>query len=569
MNKKICLLALGIMMIFPYSVEAQTGSISGVITDNLQNPVPLARVSVNGAIEAAITDINGSYLIENLSPGFYDISVNRSDYHRAIISGVEVIEDSTTLIDFDLERPQVASIPHAYIFFDEIWVPVDINNNLGVGGFDFLIKWLPDYFNLESVYASSRIDYGNLNYIIGDAGPGTVRIHWDAGTSNPMPTGEGSVIFLHFLADSSLGDCDNIPVYFTGSQVDNAVYDSGGEPLLMDNFFSGSILSINPQGNGCYDTNWNGWPVDMGDMIIIHDRLIYGYGVWRINPVLQELMADFNNNGFVDIADVLTIKNMIHGNPITGNYPLLRFPTYIDPNIRDALIIGNLDGSPVTGHPGETVDIPIYFRTDEEVEGFALRLSADTSRISERLGAELTPVLEDWIIDPGPEIDFQPDYRGHTALISVGSGNPLNTNGQWSDATAHFTVRLADYGFSGGESILLKARASVMDSNYVVYQPLVIEGSILVEIADCSYTAGDANGDGLFNGLDVIFSVGYFKGQWSSVPTDCYCGSHGFYGANADSNGDCLFNGLDIVFSVAALKETGPLPRACPECPPE
>ena len=182
---------------------------------------------------------------------------------------------------------------------------------------------------------------------------------------------------------------------------------------------------------------------------------------------------------------------------------------------------------------------------------------------------ELTPLLDEWSIDMITEFDFQPGYCGQTAIAYVDSGGPLNTGGQWYGPVAHFNLRLADHGFGGGESILLKGRASVMDSNYVVYQPLIIEGSILVEIASCSYTTGDANGDSIFNGLDVIYSVGYFKGFGSPPPTDCYCGGHGFYGANADSNGDCLFNGLDIVYSVSALKETGPMPRACPDCPPE
>jgi hypothetical protein len=57
MNKKISLLAFGILLLFPYSAVAQTGSISGYITDSGQNPVDIARVAVLGTTGAAIDHI--------------------------------------------------------------------------------------------------------------------------------------------------------------------------------------------------------------------------------------------------------------------------------------------------------------------------------------------------------------------------------------------------------------------------------------------------------------------------------------------------------------------------------
>jgi hypothetical protein len=35
---------------------------------------------------------------------------------------------------------------------------------------------------------------------------------------------------------------------------------------------------------------------------------------------------------------------------------------------------------------------------------------------------------------------------------------------------------------------------------------------------------------------------------------------------SADSNGDCVFNGIDVIFSVNYLKGIGPAPRRCPDC---
>jgi len=63
------------------------------------------------------------------------------------------------------------------------------------------------------------------------------------------------------------------------------------------------------------------------------------------------------------------------------------------------------------------------------------------------------------------------------------------------------------------------------------------------------YLAGDANGSGDVNGIDVVFMVNYFKGLGPS-PSPLL---------RADSNGDCVANGLDVVFLVNYFKG-GPPP---------
>jgi predicted glutamine amidotransferase len=86
--------------------------------------------------------------------------------------------------------------------------------------------------------------------------------------------------------------------------------------------------------------------------------------------------------------------------------------------------------------------------------------------------------------------------------------------------------------------------------------------------AGCNYIPGDANGSGVFNGIDVTYSVSYLKGM-SPPPVDiCPCPYHGLLYAAADANGDCLFNGLDVVYSVNYLKTGRRRPIGCPDCPP-
>ncbi len=90
------------------------------------------------------------------------------------------------------------------------------------------------------------------------------------------------------------------------------------------------------------------------------------------------------------------------------------------------------------------------------------------------------------------------------------------------------------------------------------------------EIFYCPYMPGDVNGNGSFNGLDIVYMVSFFKGG-PAPGIDChpYCPNQPdpFY-AGGDVNGDCVFNGLDIVYFVTFLKGWLPEIHYCPDCPP-
>lgn len=84
----------------------------------------------------------------------------------------------------------------------------------------------------------------------------------------------------------------------------------------------------------------------------------------------------------------------------------------------------------------------------------------------------------------------------------------------------------------------------------------------------CVYISGDANASGVFNGIDVVYSVNYLKGTGAAPPDTCDCPPNGVIYAAADANGNCAFNGIDVTFSVNYLKGQGIGPSPCPDCPP-
>ncbi len=81
----------------------------------------------------------------------------------------------------------------------------------------------------------------------------------------------------------------------------------------------------------------------------------------------------------------------------------------------------------------------------------------------------------------------------------------------------------------------------------------------------CQYVVGDVNNNGAFNGLDVVYSVCYFKGG-PPPPYICDCPPPWFVAG--DVNGSCSFNGLDVTYMVCYFKGMQPAVHPCPDCPP-
>jgi hypothetical protein len=101
--------------------------------------------------------------------------------------------------------------------------------------------------------------------------------------------------------------------------------------------------------------------------------------------------------------------------------------------------------------------------------------------------------------------------------------------------------------------------------------PILNKPKIVIQVTSegnvCDAVPGDANGSGVFNGIDVTFSVNYLKGIGPIPPDTCTCPPWGSIRAAADANGSCAFNGIDVTYSVNYLKGLGGPPILCRDCP--
>jgi hypothetical protein len=86
-------------------------------------------------------------------------------------------------------------------------------------------------------------------------------------------------------------------------------------------------------------------------------------------------------------------------------------------------------------------------------------------------------------------------------------------------------------------------------------------------INNCHYHPGDINGNNIFNGIDVVYGVRYFKGG-PPPPYSCECTPGSTWYVAGDVNWSCSFSGLDIAYMVRYQGHGGPNISACPCCPP-
>ncbi len=165
-------------------------------------------------------------------------------------------------------------------------------------------------------------------------------------------------------------------------------------------------------------------------------------------------------------------------------------------------------------------------------------------------------------------------------ITSNGGGNGNNTDLPHLLNNWLFVTPPADT-LVPGDSLIANVRLDatvVGPGNYTGHitlasnDPDTPSGNIPVSIAvlsvgpNCHYAIGDANNSGVFNGLDVTYSVGYFKGGPAPGYT-CECTTGHTWFVAGDVNGSCSFNGLDVTYMVSYFKG-GPGAVPCADCPP-
>lgn len=205
-----------------------------------------------------------------------------------------------------------------------ISLPVSLDNqgiSSAVGAFEILVGWNPEAMTLNSVVQSGRT--GSFEYFHvtpNNGGPGTARIVGIADLSfgditPPMQPDTGAIFFLDFSVsnDESLIGVD-LPVQFMNlDPSDNSVTDSTGYLLVHPDQTNGIVSVIGPDDVLTGDINLNGWPYEVGDIVLFVNHLVYP-SLFPFNAIQVEA-SDINADGIPEsVADLVLLINIVNGN---------------------------------------------------------------------------------------------------------------------------------------------------------------------------------------------------------------------------------------------------------------
>ena len=98
-------LLISLLISLTTNTIAQTGKISGLVTDKKTGETIIGGVvRIDGTQLAAVTDIEGRFLINNIPAGIYSISVNFIGYRPQQLLNLDVRDNATSQINFPLSE---------------------------------------------------------------------------------------------------------------------------------------------------------------------------------------------------------------------------------------------------------------------------------------------------------------------------------------------------------------------------------------------------------------------------------------------------------------------------------
>ncbi|MCK4573895.1 MAG: carboxypeptidase-like regulatory domain-containing protein, partial [candidate division Zixibacteria bacterium] len=95
-----------ILIMVTMIIQAKSpGKITGTITDaESGDPIVGASVLLIGTSHGALTDMDGKFVITNVTQGTYTIKVTHLEFGTVEMTGVLVTADTTTTADFQMTR---------------------------------------------------------------------------------------------------------------------------------------------------------------------------------------------------------------------------------------------------------------------------------------------------------------------------------------------------------------------------------------------------------------------------------------------------------------------------------
>ena len=171
--RKLSVLVLAALLVTATAALAgTTGALSGIVSDELGQPIPGATVSASspsqiGGAQRAVTDADGSFNFPALTPGVYTVKIELSGFVAQERTEVQVRLDRTT--ELRVTMPQAKFGEELTVIADTPVVdPTQVSTSQ---------TFTNDYLKFAAIGANSRNYYGVLDQAPGVAGGAYAQVY--------------------------------------------------------------------------------------------------------------------------------------------------------------------------------------------------------------------------------------------------------------------------------------------------------------------------------------------------------------------------------------------------------
>ena len=128
-SRRVLGLVLGLVAfaVTPRVIDAQTGKIAGVVTDqSTGQPVEGAQVFLQGTGYGTVTNATGRYFLISVPPGTYTVTAKRIGYAQQDRPNVQVQIDVTRELNFALAKGQSTTFRHRILIMPGAATPEQV-----------------------------------------------------------------------------------------------------------------------------------------------------------------------------------------------------------------------------------------------------------------------------------------------------------------------------------------------------------------------------------------------------------------------------------------------------------
>jgi hypothetical protein len=542
---------------YMHSITLPSGTIKGtVLRSDTFTPIWNAHISIDQ--KSTITDTQGRYIINNIGVGDYTLICNKNGYNSTLLAGVQISANETTEVDLFLTplardlSIDLWSEGRARPGYNLSYICHYSSNGLeSSDSVNLKIVLSPDVTFLSS-QPSGQVSGDSINWYLGilnNIDSGSVQVNLNV----PMGIPNNSIITSFASIETTDPESYLINNYDTQSDVVVSSWDPNGK--IAD-----------PIGKG------------LGKYISAFENL--KYTIFFENEGTGEAV----NISIVDTLDpsfdwsTIAFGPMSHPSPCSSFFDAQNGVLYW--NCDSIMLPPNINPPEGEGYVSFEAFLKPFAASGTEIKNrAAIKFDYNPWMTAPMNGDFVTRTVD---INPpatavmflSPQINtdsFIVYWNGADCIPGIGlqlfKVYVSTNNGSydlWINAQAQDTSRF----FHGSFGNCYGFYSIGIDSlgNIEMAPSIPDAQTCLVEPNAYSYTPGDANGVGGFTGLDITYSVRYFKGG-PLPPYSCDCPPHGTWYVAGDVNGSCSFTGLDVTYMVRYFKG-GLAPIPCPDCPP-